>query len=421
MPTLPLITNNKMLKYLISSTVTVGWAMPTLQLITNNKMLKYLISSAILISCNLIVSEEARSQIPLDKIPLLEEPATEENQPLPNQTQPISIPRNTLQRERISDPYLLGPGDTIQIDVFEEPQFSGQNGRQEILVDGSITLPLVGAIDVAGLTLEQTANLVTQELSTLLKNPIVSVKLANARPLRITVVGEVKRPGSYAVSPEESGSVIQGQVLGARTLGPPVLTEAIRLAGGITESAQVRDIRIIRQQRNDRTKTINLNLWKLLQSGDSSQDVTLRNGDRIVVPLAENITANEATQLSQASFAPEDITVNVVGEVESPGRVQVAPNTPLNQALLAAGGFDKQRADEGEVTLVRLNDNGTVTEREIPIDFTQGINEENNPVLRNDDIVVVERSTPTRINEDVNTVTSPLRSILGIFNLLNIF
>ena len=390
-------------------------------------MLKYLISSAILISCNLIVSEEARSQIPLDKIPLLEEPATEQNETspspnqTPNQTQPIPIPRNTPQRQSISDPYLLGPGDTIQIDVFEEPQFSGENGRQQILVDGSITLPLVGAIDVAGLTLEQTANLVTQELSTLLKNPIVSVKLANARPLRITVVGEVKRPGSYAVSPEQAGSVIQGQVLGARTLGPPVLTEAIRLAGGITESAQVRDIRIIRQQRNNRTKTINLNLWELLQSGDSSQDVTLRNGDRIVVPLAENLTANESTQLSEASFAPENITVNVVGEVERPGRVQVAPNTPLNQALLAAGGFDKQRADDGEVTLVRLNDNGTVTEREIPIDFTQGINEDSNPVLRNDDIVVVDRSTPTRINEEVNTVTSPLRSILGIFNLLNIF
>ena len=390
-------------------------------------MLKYLISSAILISCNLIVSEEARSQIPLDKIPLLEEPATEQNETspspnqTPNQTQPIPIPRNTPPRQSISDPYLLGPGDTIQIDVFEEPQFSGENGRQQILVDGSITLPLVGAIEVTGLTLEQTANLVTQELSTLLKNPIVSVRLANARPLRITVVGEVKRPGSYAVSPEQSGSVIQGQVLGARTLGPPVLTEAIRLAGGITESAQVRDIRIIRQQRNNRTKTINLNLWELLQSGDSSQDVTLRNGDRIVVPLAENLTANESTQLSEASFAPENITVNVVGEVERPGRVQVAPNTPLNQALLAAGGFDKQRADDGEVTLVRLNDNGTVTEREIPIDFTQGINEDSNPVLRNDDIVVVDRSTPTRINEEVNTVTSPLRSILGIFNLLNIF
>lgn len=377
-------------------------------------MLKYFISSLAFISFNLIITEGARSQIPLNKIPLLEQPSPREN--------PIPIPRNNPSPSPVSDPYLLGPGDVIQINVFDEPQFSGENGRQEILVDGTITLPLIGSLNVVGLTLEQASELITEELSALLKFPIVTVRLADARPLRITVVGEVNRPGSYAVSPEDAGSVIQGQVLGARTLGLPVLTEAIRLAGGITESAQVRDIRIIRQQRNNQTKTLRLDLWELLQSGDNSQDVTLRNGDRIVVPVAESLTANEVTQLSEASFAPENITVNVVGEVERPGRVQVAPNTPLNQAILAAGGFDQQRADESEIILVRLNDNGTVTEREIPIDFKQGINEETNPVLREDDIIVVERSRLTRTSENINNIASPFNGILNVIRLFrNIF
>ena len=377
-------------------------------------MLKYFISSLAFISFNLIITEGARSQIPLNKIPLLEQPSPQEN--------PIPIPRNNPSPSPVSDPYLLGPGDVIQINVFDEPQFSGENGRQEILVDGTITLPLIGSLNVVGLTLEQASELITEELSALLKFPIVTVRLADARPLRITVVGEVNRPGSYAVSPEDAGSVIQGQVLGARTLGLPVLTEAIRLAGGITESAQVRDIRIIRQQRNNQTKTLRLDLWELLQSGDNSQDVTLRNGDRIVVPVAESLTANEVTQLSEASFAPENITVNVVGEVERPGRVQVAPNTPLNQAILAAGGFDQQRADESEIILVRLNDNGTVTEREIPIDFKQGLNEETNPVLREDDIIVVERSRLTRTSENLNNIASPFNGILNVIRLFrNIF
>ena len=377
-------------------------------------MLKYFISSLAFISFNLIITEGARSQIPLNKIPLLEQPSPREN--------PIPIPRNNPSPSPVSDPYLLGPGDVIQINVFDEPQFSGENGRQEILVDGTITLPLIGSLNVVGLTLEQASELITEELSALLKFPIVTVRLADARPLRITVVGEVNRPGSYAVSPEDAGSVIQGQVLGARTLGLPVLTEAIRLAGGITESAQVRDIRIIRQQRNNQTKTLRLDLWELLQSGDNSQDVTLRNGDRIVVPVAESLTANEVTQLSEASFAPENITVNVVGEVERPGRVQVAPNTPLNQEILAAGGFDQQRADESEIILVRLNDNGTVTEREIPIDFKQGLNEETNPVLREDDIIVVERSRLTRTSENLNNIASPFNGILNVIRLFrNIF
>ncbi|MFW6368056.1 MAG: polysaccharide biosynthesis/export family protein, partial [Halothece sp.] len=108
--------------------------------------------------------------------------------------------------------------------------------------------------------------------------------------MRVTIVGEVQRPGTYAVSPEESGSVIQGQTLGARTVGPPSLSDVISLAGGIRETAQIREIEIIRQERGNDTKTINIDLWELLQSGGGQGDIALRPGDRIVIPEAETIT-----------------------------------------------------------------------------------------------------------------------------------
>lgn len=375
--------------------------------------IKYLASSLAFISIALTLTEAAKGQIPLDRIPALEQESSPETQP--NPPQPIPIPRNETSQPKISDPYLLGPGDTIKVNVFEEEQF---NGSQRILADGSITLPLVGAISVAGLTLEQASNVITQELSNLIKRPIVNVQLVNARPVRVTIVGEVQRPGTYAVSPEEAGSVVQGQVLGARTVGAPSLTDVISLAGGITETAQIRNIEVIRRQRGNDTRTITVDLWQLLQSGGGKGDITLRPGDRIVVPRSETVTASEATQLAESTFAPDNITVNVVGEVERPGKVQVEANTPLNQALLAAGGFNQERANKSDVTLIRLNDDGTVTEREIPINFKEGIDQKNNPILRDEDIIFVERSDITRTSERINTFSNPINSIL---NLLNIF
>jgi len=143
--------------------------------------------------------------------------------------------------------------------------------------------------------------------------------------------------------------------------------------------------------------------------------VTLRDGDRIIVPEASEQTPAESTQIAEANFSPETIQVSLVGEVKSPGRIQVEPNTPLNQALLASGGFDRGRADEGEVHLIRLQKDGTVTRREIPVDFSEGISFESNPTLRDGDIVVAERNTLTKVSDTVSNIFRPFTSIFSVF------
>ncbi|RKH75066.1 sugar ABC transporter substrate-binding protein, partial [Corallococcus praedator] len=127
--------------------------------------------------------------------------------------------------------------------------------------------------------------------------------------------------------------------------------------------------------------------------------LALRDGDTVYIPTATSVTAEEATELASASFSPNTIAVNVVGEVVEPGTVQVPPNVTLNQAILAAGGFDNRRARTADVQLVRLNPDGTVARREIPVDFSAGISEENNPALRSNDIVIVGRSGITRTSD----------------------
>ncbi|MCF4966061.1 SLBB domain-containing protein [Nostoc sp. CMAA1605] len=233
-------------------------------------------------------------------------------------------------------------------------------------------------------------------------------------PRTVAIIGEVYRPGSYLVS---AGST-DGQSGTAAGSGLPNVTRAIQLAGGITSQADIRNIKLRRPTRVGSEQTVDINLWELLKNGDVNQDVIVQDGDTIVIPTATAITPAEATQLATTTLSPAKIQVGVVGEVKQPGAVSLQANSSLNQALLAAGGFNDARARKGSVELIRLNPNGSVTKREIKVDFSQGINEESNPILRNNDVVVVNRSGLARTTDGLNIVAGPLGII---FNMLRFF
>ena len=251
--------------------------------------------------------------------------------------------------------------------------------------------------------------------SRILTDPIIGIQ---AQPINIVVTGEVFRPGSYQIAPNRS----QGNANNSNIrIQPPRLTEAIETAGGIKPLADIRRIQVRRVASNNEEKTLDVSLWQLLQQGDINQDLILQDGDRIFIAQAEDLDSEEAVALAEANFSPANINVNVVGEVENPGAVSVPANTPFNQALLAAGGFDLQRAKKGSVELIRLNPNGTVSRRKIKVDLSASINEENNPTMRNNDVIVVKRSTLTSVSDTLNTVLSPIGSFFSLFNFFRIF
>jgi polysaccharide export outer membrane protein len=234
--------------------------------------------------------------------------------------------------------------------------------------------------------------------------------------INIAIVGEVQRPGSYKVSPDRPSGTNDETV---KEL--PRLSRAIQVAGGIKPLADVRNIAVYRQNRQGETQTFNIDLWKLLQEGNLEEDLILQSGDRIVVPTATAIAPQESEALAAASFSPARIRVNIVGEVNNPGSVEVPPNTPLNQAILAAGGFNTRRAHQESVHLIRLNPDGTVSKREVAIDFGKGINDATNPTLRNNDVVVVDRNALSATTDSLSTFFSPLGSLTGLFGLSNLF
>ncbi|MEB3360335.1 MAG: SLBB domain-containing protein, partial [Synechococcales bacterium] len=312
------------------------------------------------------------------------------------------VPSIHSESAELIETYRLGTGDRIHIDVFNVPEYTGE---KQVLVDGSINMPLVGDISLRGLTLDQAGGAIAQAYQALLHDPLVNVSLLEPRPLQVSIAGEVNRPGAYSIPLDERRA--EGE------LQWPTVTQAIQMAGGITPTADVRQVYV---QRSESGQRLNLDLWALLD-GDLQQDIALRDGDTIYIPTAQSVNPAEATELATASFSPEVIRVHVVGEVMTPGVVEVVPNAPLNQALLAAGGFNNRRASKGSVDLIRLNPDGSVTQREVAVDLAQGINEETNPILYTGDVIVVGRSGTATFSDAVDGVFETLGRIFPLFRL----
>jgi polysaccharide biosynthesis/export protein len=296
----------------------------------------------------------------------------------------------------LSNGYLLDSGDQLYLQVFGVEEYAGEF---TVLADGSVRLPLVGQVPVRGVTLEQAQMAVTQAYGEYIRQPFVDLNLIATRPVQIAIAGEVNRPGAYALEAAEANQ-------------PITVSKAIQLAGGITQMANIRQVQVVRGQGVPGMvpQAADVDLWELIQSGDLGQDLVLRDGDTVVIPTATTVNAAEATRVASANFSPESITVYLVGEVETPGAIELQPNVPLNQALLAAGGFTNRAVD-----LVRLNPNGTVSKNEIKIDFAQSVDEQNNPVLQDNDTIVVSETGLSRFSDRADQITSP---VLGILNFL---
>ncbi|MFM7450648.1 MAG: polysaccharide biosynthesis/export family protein, partial [Leptolyngbyaceae cyanobacterium] len=124
--------------------------------------------------------------------------------------------------------YILGPGDRLQITIFDAPEYSGES---QVLADGSLNRSLVGRLVVKGMTLEQLEQTLGQRYARYFRRAIVTVSLLAPRPLTVGVSGEVNKPGTYVAE------------------GIPTLSRMLQQAGGITQSANVRQIQIRRPQR----------------------------------------------------------------------------------------------------------------------------------------------------------------------------
>ena len=313
----------------------------------------------------------------------------------------------------IPSSYRLGIGDVIAVNLFGAEEYSAE---VIVLQDGTINLPRVGQVFVLGQTFQETENTLTGHYARFIREPIVTVTAQSLRPVRIAIGGAVRKPGSYTV--QRAVETRDNNIFDSRF---PTLTEAISQAGGITGNANIREVELRRPVGYDEFEVRMFDLWELVQSSDLRQDVVLQSGDEIFVPTAVAMSPEEATAIADVSFAPEAINVYVAGEVENPGFQALPLNSSLNQAILSAGNFNP-RANKSVVQLVRVNPDGTVTQREISVDLAADVNDELNPILTDQDVVIVGRSGLARFGDSAGIALSPvtqiLNTILGLQRLL---
>ena len=157
-------------------------------------------------------------------------------------------------------------------------------------------------------------------------------------------------------------------------------------------------------------------LLALILEGDQQQNPLLFDGDTIRVEAATE-PVPEMIELSTTTLAPQEITVNVIGEVKSGGRLQVPANTPLVEGVLAAGGPIAWRASRGDVELVRINRNGSALRRTFRLDYGEDVSADKNPPLVDGDTVVVKQngaSVTTQVTLDASVPGGCARIPAGV-------
>jgi polysaccharide export outer membrane protein len=312
------------------------------------------------------------------------------------------------------DAYLLGPGDGLDLRFFGAEEL---NGPVNVLSDGTASLPLLGPVRLMGLSLTQANQWLEVLYKKQLLRPELQLTLVSPRPLRVALVGEVERSGIYTLTSSEQ-SQTESKV---SITGVPTLVDAIQKAGGITPLANLRAVILQRRLPGEplRFKRTTVDLLALVQQGDQLQNPILFDGDTIRIEAASEPVA-ESIELASTTLSPDQITVNVVGEVLNPGSLSLPANTPLVQAVLAAGGPQVWRASTGNVELVRINRNGTATRQRFQLNLSQGASNSKNPPLRDRDTIVVNRSGLAITSDAIGAISSPLSGLVNLLALVDI-
>jgi len=237
--------------------------------------------------------------------------------------------------------YRLALGDNIRITVFQSPDLSLETRITEA---GVISYPLLGSVNLAGLTVAEAEQRIANGLRTgnFVKQPQVSISVVQARGNQVSVLGQVGRPGRY---PLETGEVR--------------MTDLLATAGGV--SAGGSDIIVVVGARNGQPYRSEIDLPTVFAANRRGSDVLLQNGDVIWVERAP--------------------TIYMYGEVQRPGALRLERNMTVMQALATAGGLTQRGTARG-LRVSRKDANGVVREVEPTMVDT----------LRPDDVVFVRES-----------------------------
>ncbi len=194
----------------------------------------------------------------------------------------------------VSDDYVLGPGDVVDVKVYGKVQ---QQFDLTIDGNGKAFIPQIGAIYLAGVRYGSLAGIIKSKLSTQYTNFDVSVSMGQVRSITVYALGDLVRPGTYTVSSLATAF------------------QLLYLAGGPTKIGTFRNIQVIRDKRVVGT----IDLYHYFLTGNRSQDIRLKNGDTLFVPIIGKVA-------------------RIMGMVKRPAIYELADNDTVSDLLGVAGG-----------------------------------------------------------------------------------
>lgn len=170
-----------------------------------------------------------------------------------------TIPAAAAAREE----YIIGPEDVVQVTVWRNENLSR---TVPVRPDGKISLPLINDVQAAGLTALRLRDEITRRLKEFVAAPDVTVAVTEINSLKISVLGQVGKPGVYDLKRRVS------------------ILEAVAMAGGLTPFAAANRVVVLRKGPDGRLVRIAVRYKALVEDGDERQNILLQRGDTVVVP-----------------------------------------------------------------------------------------------------------------------------------------
>ncbi len=273
--------------------------------------------------------------------------------------------------------YRLGPGDTLDILVWNRPEISRKN--VVVAPDGLISVPRVGQVNVTGMGLGEVEEIITTRLARNYETPEVSVSIREFNNNKAFVLGRVVKPGVVNFP------------------GEGTLLEALALAGGLPHIGKETFLTRCAIIRGSET-VIWVDLRDLLDYGNMSLNARIMNNDVIFIPEAE------------------DETVFIMGEIEKPGPIHLRRGLTIVDAVMRAGGYT-DHADLEKIFVLRPdNGKGRIKRVNLKRMLETGDMEENY-ALRDSDIVYVGPRGMRRFNYALEQILPTLKvlSFTGAF------
>ncbi|WP_320675177.1 polysaccharide biosynthesis/export family protein [Prochlorococcus sp. MIT 1341] len=354
-------------------------------------------------------------------------------------TSVAALGNKTILKDKSQSSYIVGPGDVLFIEMIDIPELSG---FFKVGLDGSIYLPRLRAVKVDGLTINGLVQLLVSNYKRFVKDPEMYIFIAEYRPIRIYVGGEVNRPGYYTLKGNTLGSISAdgGQINRTTTLGDinpqamtgkdisdavqtsisvfPTVFDAIRVGQGITPYSDLSKVQVTRKrpvEEGGGRKRTQVDFLTLITDGDESQNLRLFDGDYVEVKKSNVVLREQLLNASQTNLSPQFFRVFVSGRVESPGAITLPQGSSLNKALLAAS----PKLLRGKVEFVRFTKGGEVDRRLFTFKPSAAVSDYRNPLLMPGDIVRVKDSIFTSSMEIIKEVSSPFVGVYSLYQLID--